>query len=142
VPSIQSQVIAAVVTLLNGKAGAVASRTRFSAYSEAQLPAFNVIPDEGQPDYTDTDSIYRKFRFVVRHVGQAVDECDVIVDPLYVEGQKALFADTKLGGLVKVIREVGQKWEFEKGKLDTVALAVTYEVEFSTSRTDPSVASY
>jgi hypothetical protein len=57
-----------------------------------------------------------------------------------VAAQKLLFADPKLGGLVRFTRENSQKWEFEKGELDTVALVVTYQAEFSTTRSDPSVS--
>jgi hypothetical protein len=139
-PSIQSQVMAAVVTLLNGAAGRQAYRSRMTAFTPAELPATNVLPEDGEPEYLDTDSIDRKFRFKCRHMALAIDEVDAAVDPLYVAGQRVLFADPTLGGLVRIIREVSQKWEMDKGAFDSVALAVLYEVEFDTSKKDPSIA--
>lgn len=137
--SIQSQIMARVVTLL-GIAGAwSAYRTRMEVFSAEQLPAFNVLPDEGQVNYAEVGSMDRKFRFTVRHMAAAVNEVDAAVDVLYVAGVQALLADPTLGGLVRYLREMGQKWELEKGAQDQVALVVTYEVEFSTSRGDPSV---
>jgi hypothetical protein len=138
-PSIQSQVIAQAVATLAG-AGISAFRTRMTAFSSHQLPAANVMPDEGQALYSDTNSIDRIFHFKVRYTAQAVDECDAAVDAVYVSGSKALLADPKMGGLVIFLRELEQKWEMEKGELDTVALVVTYETQFSTTRSDPSVS--
>lgn len=137
-PSVQSQILAAAVAALNA-GGVSAFRCRMTAFSPEQLPAANVLPDEGQAAYTDTDSIDRHIRFKVRYTTQAVDECDAAVDAVYVTGSQALLADPTLGGLAIFTREMEQKWEMEKGALDTVALAVTYESEFSTTRSDPSV---
>ena len=139
-PSIQSQVMAMVVSSITGAGGATAWRTRMAAFNASELPAINVLPEEGEAEYLDTNSIDRKFVFKVRHITQAVDECDAAIDAVYVAAQKLLFADPKLGGLVRFVRENSQKWEFEKGELDTVALVVTYQAEFSTTRGDPSVA--
>ena len=138
--SIQSQVMAAIVAKLNGAGGANAWRTRMTAFKPAELPAINVLPDEGDVEYLDTDSADRRFRFKVRFTGVAVDEVDAAIDPIYVAGNAALLADPKLGGLVLFTRERSSKWEMEKGEFDTVALVVLYESEFSTSRNDPSVS--
>jgi hypothetical protein len=139
-PSIQSQVMARVKTLLDGAGFCAAYRCRMTAFDPSQLPATNILPEDGEPDYLDTDSIDRIFRFKARHIAVAVDEVDAAVDCLYVAGQRALFADPTLGGLVRIIRERSQKWEMEKGSYDSVALAVIYEVEFDTSKKDPSIA--
>ena len=139
-PSIQSQVMAAAVQLLNGAGGCPAYRCRMSAFSASELPATNVLPEQGDADYLDTDGIDWKYRFKVRHLAEACDQVDLAVDPIYVAGQRALFADKTLGGLVRIIRVVSQKWEMDKGEYDSVALVVIYEVEFDTSRSDPSVA--
>lgn len=138
--SVQSQILAAVVATLNAGGGLTAYRTRMTAFAKAQLPAINVLPDEGDAIYLDSDSINRKFRFKLRHMAIAVDEVDAAVDSQYVAAQKKLFADPTLGGLTYYCHELAQKWELEKGEFDTVALVVTYEVEFSTTRSDPSVA--
>ena len=130
----------AIVQRLNGAAGCPAYRCRMAAFSCEELPATNVLPDEGDADYLDTDSIDWKFRIKVRHEAVAVDQVDREVDKIYVAGQRALFADAYLGGLVRITRVVSQKWEMDKGLFDSVALAVIYEVEFDTSRSDPSVA--
>ncbi len=137
--SFQSQIMAKVVALLAAAGPWPAFRTRMEAFGPSQLPAFNVLPDEGQVSYAEVGSMDRKFRFTVRHMAAAANEVDAAVDVLYVAGVQALLADPKLGGLVRYLREMGQKWELEKGAQDQVALVVTYEVEFSTSRSDPSV---
>lgn len=136
--SIQSQVMDAVVTVL----GTNAYRCRMTAFAPSQLPADNVIPEDEESEYTNTDGMDHKFRFKVRHIGASVDEVDKAIDARFVAGYKAIMADTTLGGLVRVIRYLGKKWEMEKGELDQVALVVTYDTEFSTARSDPSVASY
>jgi hypothetical protein len=132
--------MAKVVATVNMPGVALAWRSRMSAFNAGELPAINVLPEEGDAEYLDTDSIDRKFTFRVRHITASVDECDAAIDPVYVAAQKLLFADPTLGGLVRFTRENSQKWEFEKGELDTVALVVTYQAEFSTTRSDPSVA--
>jgi hypothetical protein len=139
-PSIQSQIMAAAVAVTNGAAGAQSWRTRMAAFNPGELPAINILPDEGDAEYLDTDSIDRKFVFKVRHITQAVDQCDAAIDPVYVAASKALLSDPTLGGLVRFLRENSQKWEMEKGEYDTVALVVLYQAEFSTTRSDPSVA--
>lgn len=138
--SIQSQIVAKVVALLGAAGPWNAYRTRMEAFNPSQLPAFNVLPDSEQPSYIEAGGINRKFRFFVRHMAAAANEVDAAVDALYVAGQKALLADPKLGGLVWYTREIDAKWELEKGSQDQVAKVVTYEVEFATSRSDPSVS--
>jgi hypothetical protein len=137
--SVQSQVIAAVVALLGAIGDAPAFRSKMSAFTIAQLPARNVMPEDGETEYTLSSAADRTFRFNVRHTVAATDEVDAAADPLYVATAQALLADITLGGLVTVIREGKQKWEMERGEIAVVALVVTYVVEFSTSRSDPSV---
>jgi hypothetical protein len=137
--SVESQITALAVVALNGAGGAPSFRCKMSAFTAAQLPAINVLPDEDDAEYNDTDSADRRFRFKVRYIGVAVDEVDAAIDPIYVAGNNALLADPKFGGLAIFTRELSSKWEFENGALDTVAKVVLYETEFSTSRRDPSV---
>lgn len=137
--SIQSQIMDAVVAALTG-ASLSTYRTRMTAFTPAQLPAANVLPDEGDAEYLDSDSVDRRFRFKVRYTDVAVDECDQAVDATYVAGSKAILGAPTFSGLVMATHELSQKWEMEKGSLDTVALVVTYESQFSTTRSDPSVS--
>lgn len=138
-PSVQSQILGTVVDTINADGGN-AFRTRMTAFARHQLPADNVLPDQSDALYEDSNSINRRMRFKVRHMAIAVDEVDAAVDAQYVAAQVKLFADPTLGGLTYYCHEISQKWELEKGEFDTVALVVTYEVEFSTDRSDPSVA--
>ena len=140
--SLQSQVIAAVVDRLDQATSARAYRTRMSAFATAQLPAFNVFPDDGEAEYGTAGVVSRTFRFYVRHMAVALDQVDVAADALYVAGNKALMADPTLGGLVRSLREGKQKWEMEKGEVEIAALVVTYEAEFTTARADPSRKGY
>jgi hypothetical protein len=66
------------------------------------------------------------------------DAVDKVVDLAYVAAEKLTLADATFGGLVRMTRHIGSKWEFEDATLQQVALAVTYESEFSTKRNDPS----
>ena len=66
----------------------------------------------------------------------------LVADARYVRGAKLLMADRTLGGLVKIIREIDCKWEREQAEVQIIALVVTYEVEFTTSTTDPSVPGF
>ena len=141
--SIQSAVLDAVVATLGGEAQAV-YRTRFTPFSQTELStgADNVLPDDETAEADTTDDTELRFRFFVRHTFAATDAVDKAVDVRYVRAYKLLLADQALGGLVRFTWYRGRKWEFEKGELDTVALVVTYEVEFSTKRSDPSQPGY
>lgn len=138
-PSVQSQVLAAVVHTLSAMGGAPAFRSKMTSFSLAQLPAYNVMPEDGETEYTISGTVDRTIRFSVRHTAEAKDEIDAAVDGLYVASSRALMADITLGGLVVALREGRQKWEMERGEVAAVALVVFYEAEFSTSRTDPTV---
>jgi hypothetical protein len=139
--SVQSDILDAVVAALGGQAQNV-WRTRFRPFGAEELPSDNVVPEDVQDFYEANDDLDRKHRFVVRHLAAATDAVDKAVDLRYVRAQRLLLADPTLGGLVRYTREIGCKWEFESASKDTVALAVTYEVEFSTSRSDPSVPGF
>lgn len=137
--SIQSQVVDAVVAALGGN-DAGAWRTRFSPLKEIELKAGvdNVLPESEDAAYQMAGQVELRFRFIVRHTFAAVDQVDVAVDVRYVRGMQFILADPTLGGLAITTRYIGRKWEFERGQYDTVALAVTYEAQFSTSLRDPS----
>lgn len=139
--SVQSDILDAVVTTLGGNAGG-AWRCRFSDFAVAELPAFNVIPDDEAEEYQDTDGVERFFRFKIRHMAASVDGADKVADALYAKGYKLLFADRTLGGAVRIIKEVATKWEMEKAEYETIARVVTYEVEYSTTVKDPRVPGY
>lgn len=143
--SIQSQIVAYVVALLNTAGAAnftpatAAYRTRVEAFAAQQLPAWNVLPDDGETQYMEVAAVDRKFRFCVRNMVSAQNQADAAADPLYVVSTQALCADPSLGGLVRYTREIAQKWERDGAAAqDNIALVVTYEVEFATSRTDPT----
>jgi hypothetical protein len=143
-PSVQSQVIAAAVAALNAAAvGYTAYRCRMAAFLPEQLPAWNVIPEDDDPDYnTDAYSgtVAWKFRFRVRCMVASVGEVDAAADPLFVAACQAILADPTLGGLAVVTRIAGVKWEREaKGEYDQCAEVIVFESEFGTSRSDPSV---
>ena len=139
-PSIQSQVMDAAVAALGGKA-AGAYRCRFSnlAESEIKVGVDNVLPVTEDAEYAISGQIELRFRFMVRHTFAAVDLVDVAADARYVRGQKLILADPTFGGLCTTTRYIGRKWEMEKAQYDEIAVVVTYEAEFSTSQTDPSV---
>ena len=141
-PSVQSQLLDAAVAAL-AKTGYPAYRTRMSAFPPAQLPAFNVLPDEGEPVYENAvgGSVTWRFRWKVRMMGAAVDEVDKAIDPLFVSGSQQILSDPTLGGLCWITRYAGQKWEREgEGQYDQCALVITFESEFATLRGDPSVS--
>jgi hypothetical protein len=146
--SIQFQILDAVVSILGGNAANV-WRVRFRNFDYRDLPAINVIPEDEQDEYQDTDSVERHFRFHVRHLtaakddaGAPLDGADRAADQAYLAAYKLLFADRTLGGLVRIIREVGQKWEMEGATLNTIAKVVTYEVQYSTQIKDPTLPGY
>jgi hypothetical protein len=140
--SVQSRVIDAAVAALSTTLFS-AYRCRMAAFKPDQLPAFNVLPEDAEPDYDNaiTGFVNFRFKFRVRMMAATKDQVDKAVDALYVAGSKALLADPTLGGLVLITRWAGEKWEREgQGEYDQIAKVVTFESEFSTSRNDPSVA--
>lgn len=146
--TIQSQVLDAAVALLNTAGAGMAPmvnayRTRVEAFEAAQLPAWNVIPDEGEPDPAKSYSgaTAHVFRFCVRCTVSVNNQADKAADPLYAAAVTALLSDPTLGGLVLFIREGAQKWERDgTAANDNLALVVTFETEFATARTNPTVA--
>ena len=137
--SIASDVLDAVVAILGGNA-AGAWRCRFRPFAVTELPADNVLIDQNSLDYQASDDVDRTFRFFVRHTVAAADAADKLADARYVRGARLILADPTLGGLVRYTREISAKPDMDQAEVELFALAVTYEVEFSTSRSDPSVA--
>jgi len=139
--SIQSDVLDAVVAALVA-GGMNAFRTRFLQFAEKELPAVNVLPADDEFDYQDGSSPEELFAFDVRYLVSEVDGADAAADAQFVIGSKLLLALPPLGGLVRIVRVKKKKWEREIGEKEVMALVVTYETEFSSTRSDPSVASY
>ena len=138
--SIQSQVLDRIVALLGGEAAGV-FRARTDEFSPEQCPFDNVVPLDETANYDDNSSVELVHSFQVRHTVASPRAVDVAADVRYVRGMKLILADPTLGGLVRFTRYVRRKWEMEgKGEQDMIALVVTYEVEFSTARNDPTRA--
>lgn len=146
--SIQSRVLDKAVALLNTAGAAMAPqvnayRTRLEAFEAKESRAWNVVPEEGEPDlgkcYSNVTA--HIFRFCVRCTVSANNQADRAADPLYCTAVAALLSDPTLGGLVNFTREGVQKWERDGSAAnDYMALVVTFETEFATSRIDPTVA--
>lgn len=140
-PSIQSQIIAATVAALNADTSWPAYRTRMAPFADDQLPAYNVIPDECEPDYSETYSggVDWKFRFKVRCTVTAESQVDAAADPLFVEAGPAILTDPTIAGLVTSIRFAGVKWDKEGlGEKDACAQVILFECQFTTACNDPS----
>ncbi len=135
--SLQDQILDAAVAAL----GPRAFNCRFSPFGTNELPAINVLPGDEEAEYSTAD-VERKFTFNVRYLVAAVDGANKIADALYVTGTIALTTDPGLAALTKRVIERGRKREMEQGELQLMALVVTYETEFSTTRTDPSLPGY
>lgn len=141
--SVQSQVLDAVAALLNGIAGASSYRSRMIPFNAEQVPAFNIFPGETEAVYEGAygGSVNWKFRFEVRCTVVGIDGVDKLADPLFVGGSAAILADPTLGGLVTITRFAGVKPMLEgEGLQAPFSLAVTFECEFATSRSNPSVS--
>lgn len=139
--SVQSDVIDAVVAALGGEP-ARAFRCRFEDFAADECPAINVLPEMEDPESQDNTGTERTLRFMLRHMITAASGADKLADLEYVKAQKLLRTDAPLNEMVKTVREVGKKWEMERGELQVMALVVSYEVEFSTRRDDPSVPGF
>ena len=148
--TIQSQIMDKAVSLLNAAGAAMTPQVKawrcrvepFDPQIPGDLPAWNVIPEDGEPDLPNSYSgaTARKFRFCVRCTVSANNQADAAADPLYAAAVPALLTDPTLGGLVTFTREGTQKWEKEgPAATDNLALVVSFETEFATSRTDPTV---
>jgi hypothetical protein len=105
------------------------------------LPSYNVLPDEGEEDQTNSYSgaTGERFRFCVRCTVSANNQADKAADPLYAIARPAILSDPTLGGLVTFTRYKSQKWEKDgPSASDDLALVLTFECEFTTARTDPT----
>jgi len=141
--SVQSQLLDAVVGVLAALDGAPAYRCRVIPFNPGQLPAYNVFPDEAEPQYEGAYSGSVKWSFLwrVRCIVTGNDGVDKLADPLFVAGSAAILADPTLGGLALTTRFAGVKWEKEAEGLESpLALVVTFKSEFATSRSNPSVS--
>ena len=139
--SIQFTVLQAVVAALGGLDASV-YRCRFSNFAVEELPADNVLPDQEDAEYPDTTGVELGFQFHVRHIVAADDEADALADQRYVRAAQVLLKDVTLGGLVRRVKLVRRKWEMEDAVLQLMACVATYEVTFSTTTSDPSVAGF
>jgi hypothetical protein len=119
-----------------------AFRCRFTPFSDSELPAINVLPADEEFEYQDSASVEELFHFDVRHVVSTIDAADKAADAQYILAARALLADITLGGTVRTLRLKKKKPEMEQGEKQYMALVVTYETEFSSTRSDPSVASF
>lgn len=135
--SVQSNILDLAVAALPG-----AFRCRFRDFGAAELPARNVLPGEADPEYNSTDSIDRIFQFKVLHTVAAVDAVDKLADQLYVDTYRSLYNNLPFRAAVTQFREGKMRWEAERGELQQMTLSVTFEVQFSTSPSDPSIAGY
>jgi hypothetical protein len=142
--SIQFQVLRAVVDQLGGKAqNAHRCRLRdFSAEELGELGADNVLPEKESNDEQTTDDSELIMRFQVVHMVQATEGADRHADLRYVRAFELLMANQTLGGLVRRVKYISRDWHIERRELELMSIVVTYECEFSTSRTDPKVAGY
>jgi hypothetical protein len=148
-PSIQSLALDQVVAALNAAAAAAftspvkAYRCRVEAFDKGEPLAYNVIPDDGEYDSQNSysNATAHKLRFCVRCTVSAHNEADKAADPLFVVAMPAILNDPTLGGIVNFTRYLSQKWEKDgPAENDNLALVLMFESEFSTSRTDPTVA--
>lgn len=146
--SIQSRALDYVVAALASAGAALipkasSARCQVEAFEQDQLPAYNVLPDEGEVEVANSYSgaTAEKFRFCVRCTVGANNQADKAADPLYVAARPAILSDPTMGGLVNFTRYVSQKWEKDgPAATDNLALVLMFETEFATSRTDPTVA--
>jgi hypothetical protein len=114
----------------------------FDPGTTGDLPAFNVLPDEGETDPANSysNATAERFRFCVRCMVSAHNQADKAADPLYAVARPAILNDPTLGGLVNFTRYMSQKWEKDgPAANDNLALVLTFETEFATSRIDPTV---
>lgn len=139
--SVQFQVLSLVVATLGGRDANV-YRCRFTNFGIEELPADNVLPEQEDPEYIDTLDVEQHFKFVVRHIVAARDEADALADQRYVRAAQLLLADYTLGGVVRRVKLTGRKWEMEDAVKQIMACVATYDVEYSTTVTDPSLPGY
>lgn len=142
--SLQMQVLVAVAAALGGKS-ANAHRCRLMDFSAAELAnggADNVLPEDETSTEDTTDDTELTLRFQVVHLVQVASDVDIAVDARYVRAYRLLMANQTLYGLVRRVKYVKREWHMERKELQQVSLVVTYECEFSTSRSDPTVAGY
>ena len=142
--SVQFEIQRAAVATLGGKAQN-AHRGRlidFSADELANGGADNVLPEDETSIEDTTDDTELTHRFQVVHFVQTSAGWDRAIDLRFTRAYKLLMADPTLGGLVRRVKYVKREWHMERKELQQVSLVVTYETEFSTLRTDPTVAGY
>ena len=134
-----------LLTVISGILGGEAQGVylcRFEDFGMDELPADNIIPEDEDPEYLNTDDVEQKGRFTIRHLVAQRDGALLGADARYVRGAQLLLADKTLGGLVQSCKLLGRKWEKEKATLEVMACVATYEIQYSTSLGDPSVAGY
>jgi hypothetical protein len=142
--TIQFEILRAVTAVLGGKA-ANAHRCKLSNFSEAELAnggADNVLPEKETSEEDTTDDTELLHRFQIVHQVQGASGTDAIADARFVRAFRLLNADPTLGGLVRRVKYVSREWHMESKELQQMSLVSTWECEFSTSRSDPTLAGY
>ncbi len=140
--SVREQITRAAVAALNGPgkpAGLNVHRYRASDIAADQLPAVVVYPivDSASPEDLDGNVEHTlQLRCECRVTG---DEPDAALDPIYVWTVKAVTADPTLSGLAYSIDEQTTAWDAEQRDRTYGALAVDFEITYTTVRGDPAV---
>jgi hypothetical protein len=135
-------IIEAVVTALSagtppGQVGRTNTFQRNDA--DSSLPAILVYPEQEKVQRLGDSDACRTLSIGVECQVKGAPPIDQALDPLLVWVCQKLLADDTLGGLVWRVQETGTMWQVETGDEDIASAKVTFDIQYATPRSDPTV---
>ena len=138
----REEITRAVVAALRapgGPPGLRVHRFRASDIASDQLPAAVVYPITESVEREDMDGGVDRSLLLRIEIRVAGDEPDAALDPFYAWAVRAITTDPALAGLAYSIDEQLTAWDAEHRDRTYGALAVDFEIMYTTARGDPAV---
>ena len=139
--SVRETIIATVVSTLSAgspPATVIRSDQFQRTDANASLPAIMVYPLNEKVAEQTGSTAYRILSLAVECQVKGAPPIDQAIEPLYQWAIQKLLADDTLGGNAEWIQEVSTEWVFETADEDVCGARITFDIRYSTGRTDPT----
>ena len=113
-------------------------RERAEAFQKAELPAVVVIPRRSIPNHRHATC--STFRTLIVDIFLLVNggSTSMVADPVHASIHEIIMADRTFGGLCQDVRDGESSWSPDRGDSAPGELALSYEIDYTTTETDLS----
>jgi hypothetical protein len=128
----REQIMEAVRVKLATISGVTTYRSRLTAFSRAESPAFVLRPEKEDITKRNNDFSERELVLVIDVIARGAIP-DSIADQYCVSAHEKIMEDETLGGLTLFTREIGTVWEMPQDTdLDAVVIPMRYLIAYRT----------